>query len=682
MIHGRIVPDPYRWLEDPDSPETVAWVQAQNAVTSRYLEGIPQREAIRDRLTRLWDHERYGVPFREGGRTFWFRNDGLQNQAVLWVQDDPDAEPRVLLDPNLLSADGAVALTSVAVTRDGTFLGYGIASGGSDWQEYRVRVVDTGEDLPDRVEWVKFSGISWTGDGGGFIYARYPQPPADRMLEANRDMMLCYHRLGTSQDDDLLLYRNPERPEWGFQATVTEDGRFVTLSVWHGTAPENRLFYMELGDPERPDLLAPVVELIPEPDAAFLPVDIVDRTLFMVTDLAAPRRRLVAVELDRPGRSSWRTVVAEGEEVLEGAWHVGGRFLLQYLQDAQSRLRVHGRDGAPLGEVELPGPGSLAGLSGRRDSPDLFFGFTSFLHPTTIFRHDLETGISRVFRAPRVGFDAGAYLTEQLFYRSRDGTRIPIFVTRRRDLPLDGSNPVLMHGYGGFNVSLTPVFSVVNLVWLELGGIYAVPNLRGGGEYGEDWHRAGMLERKQNVFDDFIAAAEFLVERGYTRPDRIAISGGSNGGLLVGAVVNQRPELFGVALPSVGVMDMLRFHLFTIGWAWVSDYGSAEDPAMFPHLLAYSPLHNIRKGACHPATLITTADHDDRVVPGHSFKYAAALQEAQGCGRPILIRVETRAGHGAGKPTEKQIEEAADRLAFTVRNLGMAATPPDEPDTS
>jgi prolyl oligopeptidase len=671
--HGTKVPDPYRWLEDTDAPETKAWIAAQNEVTFAHLGAIPERERIRERLTRLWDYPKYGLPFREGGLYFSTKNDGLQNQPVLYVQPSLNAEPRVLLDPNTLSADGTVALSGLAVSHDARYLAYATSSGGSDWQELYVREIATGRDLEDHVRWAKFSGISWTRDGRGFFYSRYPEPAeGEQLLQQNHDHKLYYHVVGTPQSEDRLIYERPDQPEWGFNAQVTEDGRYALIYVWHGTDPKNRLYYIDLGDPARPDLSSPVVKLLDDFDAAYTVVGNQGPVLYVQTDLDAPRQRIIAIDLRDPAREEWRTVVPESEDVLQAATIVGGKLVTLYLKDAASRVRFYTLEGEPAGELQLPGLGSVAGLTGKPDSPELFYAFTSFLYPTTIFRYDVATGTNEVFRAPQLeGFDPAQYETKQVFYTSKDGTRVPMFITHRKGIRLDGTNPTYLYGYGGFNVSLTPAFSITNLAWLEMGGVYAQPNLRGGGEYGEEWHLAGTKERKQNVFDDFIAAAEYLIREGYTSPAKLAIGGGSNGGLLVGAAMTQRPDLFAVAHPAVGVMDMLRFHKFTIGWAWVSDYGSSDDPDGFRYLYAYSPLHNLKPGTCYPATLVTTADHDDRVVPGHSFKFAARLQEVQSCEKPVLIRVETRAGHGAGKPTSKQIEEAADVLAFRVRHLGM-----------
>ena len=672
--HGTRVADPYRWLEDTDAADTKSWVEAQNRVTFGFLEKIPEREAIEQRLTRLWNYPRYGVPFKEGGKYFLFRNTGLQNQSVLHVHQALSDSGRVLLDPNTLSADGTVALSTTSVSPDGRLLAYGVSSGGSDWQEFRVRDVATGRDLVDTLKWVKFSGAAWTHDNAGFFYSRYAAPEGNALTQANKGHKLYYHRIGTPQSQDVLVWERPDKPEWYVFGGVSEDGRYLVVYVNQGTDPRNRLYYVDLGNPRRPNVKSPVVRFLDEADANYSFVGNDGPVFYLSTDLEAPRGRVVAVDTRNPDKARWRTLIAQGKDALQNVEMVNNQFVASYLQDAASRIRVFALDGSPVREVELPTLGSVGGFSGKRKDTEAFYSFTSFLFPTTVFRHDFRTGKSEVFRQPEIaGFDPSRYETRQVFYTSKDGTRIPMFVTHRKGMALDGNNPTLLYAYGGFNVSITPSFSVSNLAWLEMGGVYAVANLRGGAEYGEEWHQAGMLERKQNVFDDFIAAAEHLVKAGYTSPKKLAVAGGSNGGLLVGAVVNQRPDLFGAALPAVGVMDMLRYHKFTVGWGWVPEYGSAEDAKMFPVLHAYSPLHNLKPGTCYPATLVTTADHDDRVVPGHSFKYAAALQAAQGCDNPALIRIETRAGHGAGKPTSKQIEEAADRLAFLVKTLGVAS---------
>lgn len=671
--HGTRVADPYRWLEDVDAPDTRAWIEAENALTFEFLAGVPEREAIRRRLTALWDYPRYGTPFKKRGQYHFLKNDGLQNQAVLYRQPSRDAEPSVLLDPNALSPDGTVALSTLALSEDTRFLAYATAASGSDWNDVHVREVATGADLPDLLRWVKFSEIAWTHDHAGFFYSRYPAPADDNpLLAVNRFHRLYYHRLGTAQEADRLVYERPDQPDWGISARVTEDGRYLVLTLWLGTDRRNRVYYLDLVDPQHPELGGTPIHLLDAFDASYGFVANEGERFYFRTDLDAPRGRLVAIDLSRPERAAWREVIPQALDVLESAALVHGTFVTTYLEDAHSRLRLFTRDGAPAGEISLPTLGSAAGLSAESaQDTELFFSFTSYLAPTTIYRHDFITGSTEVFKAPQLQFDAAPYVTEQVFYTSRDGTRIPMFLTHRRDIALDGTNPTYLTGYGGFDISLTPAFSPSVLVWLELGGVFAVANLRGGGEYGEDWHAAGMHEKKQTVFDDFLAAAEWLIARRYTTPARLAIGGGSNGGLLVGAAMTQRPDLFGAVLPAVGVLDMLRFHRFTIGWAWVTEYGSADEAEQFPYIYAYSPLHRLRPDTAYPATLATTADHDDRVVPGHSFKFIAALQAAQAGPQPVLIRIETKAGHGAGKPTTKLIEEAADRWAFLVKVLDL-----------
>ncbi len=673
--HGTRVADPYRWLEDVDAAETRAWVEAENALTAAYLAQIPARDTLRRRLTRLWNYPRYGTPFHKGGRYFFLKNDGLQNQPVLYRQGSLTAEPEVLLDPNPLAPDGTVALSSVAPSEDGKLLAYGTSASGSDWQEFRVRDVASARDLSDQLRWIKFSGTSWTHDGAGFFYSRYPEPAGGDALSAvNRFQKLYYHRLGTEQAADELVYERPDQPDWGIGGDVTDDGRYAILTVWLGTDRRNRVYYLDLREAAHPRVRGDVVRLLDDFDASYAFVGNDGPVFYMLTDLAAPRKRVIAIDTRHPERTAWREVVPQGDDVIDGVQIIHNTFVVNYLHDAHSRLRLFGLDGRPDREVALPTLGSVSDISGERQDAEMFYAFTSFLYPTTIFRYDFATGTSSVFKAPTIDFDPSGYETEQVFYRSKDGTRVPMFLTHRRGMTRDGSHPTYLYGYGGFNISLTPAFSASILVWLELGGVYAVPNLRGGGEYGEEWHQAGMHEKKQNVFDDFIAAAEYLVAQRYTTPARLAIGGGSNGGLLVGAAITQRPELFAAALPAVGVMDMLRFHKFTIGWAWVTEYGSADSVAQFPALYAYSPLHHIKPGTAYPATLVTTADHDDRVVPGHSFKFTAALQAAQAGPHPVLIEIETKAGHGAGKPISKLIEEQADRWAFLVKILGMPAS--------
>ena len=682
--HGTKVADPYRWLEDVDSPDTRAWVEAENRVTFAYLEQIPERERIRKRLTELWDYPKYGAPFKKGSRYFFFKNSGLQNQSVLYTQSSLTAEPQVLLDPNTLSADGTVALSILAFAEDGRTMVYGTSGSGSDWQEFRVRDVATRQDRSDHLQWIKFSSAAWTHDESGFFYSRYPQPAAggDALLEVNRNQKVYYHKLGTDQAADRLIYERPDHPDWGFAAEVSSDGRYAVYTVWLGTDRRNRVYYQDLGDPQHPRLDAAVVRLLDDFDASYGFLGNDGPVFYFQTDHTAPRGRVIAVDTRHPEQSAWRELVPQAADVIEGSQIVHNTFVIRYLHDAYTQLRLFALDGRPLrgdggggggggGDVALPSLGSIVQLTGERRDDEMFYAFTSFLYPTTIFRHDFTTGRSTIFKAPEIAFDPSGYETVQVFYHSKDGTRAPMFLTYRKGVKKDGSNPTYLYGYGGFNVNMTPGFAIGVLAWLEMGGIYAQAVLRGGAEYGEEWHQAGMLDRKQNVFDDFIAAAEYLIAEGYTSTPKLAIGGGSNGGLLIGAVLNQRPDLFGAALPAVGVMDMMRFHKFTIGWAWVTEYGSADSVGQFPFLYRYSPLHNLRTGAHYPATLITTADHDDRVVPGHSFKYAAALQAVQGGSEPVLIRIETKAGHGAGKPTAKIIDEQTDRWAFLVHTLQM-----------
>ncbi len=669
--HGTRVPDPYRWLEDPDSPESRAWIEAQNRLTAAYLAEIPARAALRERLTKLWNYPKYGTPFRKARRYFFFKNDGLQNQSVLYKQASLTADPETLLDPNVLSEDGTVALSTLAVSEDGRLLAYGTSASGSDWEEFRVRDVAEGRDLSDHLKWIKFSGASWTNDGAGFFYSRYPEPGDKALTDVNRFQRLYYHRLGTEQTADVLVYERPDQPDWGMNAEVTDDGRYAVLHVWLGTDRRNRVYYLDLKDARRPKVTGEVVRLLDDFDASYAFVGNDGPVFYFLTDLEAPRKRVIAIDTRHPERARWREIIPQGPDVLDGIQIIHDTFVANYMHDASSRLRLFTLEGRLVKDLPLPTLGSIGAISGERKDDEMFYAFTSFLYPTTIFRYDFKSGGTSVFKAPTIDFDPSGYETKQVFYSSKDGTRVPMFITHKKGLHLDGSNPTYLYGYGGFNISLTPSFSVAMLVWLEQGGVYAVPNLRGGGEYGEEWHQAGMHDKKQNVFDDFIAAAEYLIAQGYTSPSKLAIAGGSNGGLLVGAAITQRPELFGAALPAVGVMDMLRFHKFTIGWAWVTDYGSADSAAQFPYLYKYSPLHNIRAGTRYPATLVTTADHDDRVVPGHSFKFTAALQAAQAGPRPVLIEIETKAGHGAGKPTSKLIEEQADRFAFLVKNLAM-----------
>jgi len=660
---GTTVADPYRWLEDDKSEETAKWVEAQNKVTEDYLSQIPFRESIHKRLTQLWNYPRYGVPFKEVNHYFFFKNDGIQNQSVLYIQDSLKGTPRVFLDPNKLSPDGTVALGSYSVSKDGKYFAYAVATAGSDWNEIQVMETATGKKLEDKIEWVKFSGISWRGDG--FYYSRYDKPTGGKELSSRNEFhKVYYHKLGQPQSNDILIYSSREFPLRNYGATVTEDENYLILSESQSTSG-NSLYIKDL---------VKETDYIKIADGFKYEYNVVHNegnTFYIMTNDGAPRNKVVAVSLDKPQPENWKVIIHEKQEVLQEVHVTGGKFVTVYMKDATSHAYVTDLTGKLLNEIALPGIGTLAGFNSKKDDPVAFYSFTSFTFPSTIYRYHINTNKSEVLFESELDFDADSYISKQVFYTSKDGTKIPMFLVYRSDLKLDGTNPVYLYGYGGFNVSLTPSFSASRLVFLENGGIFAMANLRGGGEYGEEWHDAGTKLRKQNVFDDFIAAAEYLIKENYTSPKKIAIAGGSNGGLLVGACMTQRPELFGVALPAVGVMDMLRFHKFTIGWAWTEDYGSSDNEEEFKYLLGYSPLHNLRKGTCYPPTLITTADHDDRVVPAHSFKFAATLQEMQSCNNPALIRIETKAGHGAGKPISKLIEEAADVWSFVLYNLNI-----------
>ncbi|MEQ1821684.1 MAG: prolyl oligopeptidase family serine peptidase [Fimbriimonadaceae bacterium] len=665
-IHNTDVADPYRWLEE-DSAETKAWVSAQSEFTNRYLASLPYRKEISSKLSGLINYERFTVPGKKGGKYFYSRNDGLQNQSVLYVATSLTAKPRVLLDPNKLSTDGTVALSGLSASDNGRLLAYGTSASGSDWQEWHVRNVSTGKDLTDHLKWVKFSGASWSKDNKGFFYARYDEPKGQAMQEQNYYQKLYYHRIGTLQSQDILVYERKDQREWGFDGTVTEDGRYLVISVWQGTLPENRVYVADISRGISSPLK--VIKLFDKRDASYTYLGNTGKTFYFQTNLKAPFGRIVSANLDT---MATKTVIAQSGEAMEGASMVGGRIVAQYLQHASSKVKVFTPSGKLVREVALPGIGSVSGFAGRFDDSETFYSYASYTSPTTIYRYDLKSGESKVYRRPNVKFDPAKFETKQVFAKSKDGTRVPIFITGRKGFKLDGNNPTLMYGYGGFNSNTTPHFSAITLTWLEMGGLYADVVLRGGTEYGEAWHKAGMLHNKQNVFDDFIAAGEFLIRERFTSTPKLAINGGSNGGLLVGACLTQRPDLFGAALPAVGVMDMLRFQKFTIGWAWQGEYGYPEKSYDdFKYLLGYSPYHNIKEGTKYPPTLITTADHDDRVVPAHSFKFAAAIQHAQAGTAPVLIRIETKAGHGAGKPITKVIEEWADQYAFLVKHLGF-----------
>jgi len=667
--HGTKVADPYRWLEDADSPESRAWIEAQNALTFGHLEKIPERTKLRERLTKLWNYERVSTPWTAGGRWFWSRNDGLQNQSVLFTASSPDAKPVVLFDPNALSTDGTVALSGTAISDDGKRMAYALSVAGSDWQEWRVRDIATGKDLPDLVKWAKFTGASWAADGSGFYYSRYPAPKAENasLKEQNYGQQVYFHRLGDTQEKDRLVFERPEHKEWFVGADVTEDGRFLTIGISRPSDIHENLFWYQDLKKKGSALSA----LIDEWGAQYANLGNDGSVFYFRTNLDAPRGRVIAIDLAKPDKKNWKELVPQSADKLDGVAIAGDTLFCAYLHDAHTVIKAYDLKGTFLRDVPLPGIGTSGALGGRRDQKEAFYSFTNQITPRTIYRYDLKTGASKPWWTTKVDFDSTPYVTEQVFVASKDGTKIPMFLTHRKDLTLDGNNPVWLDAYGGFNVSITPGFSVSVGLWLESGGVFAQANLRGGGEYGEEWHLAGTKERKQNVFDDFIATAEWLIANKWTKPSRLAIHGGSNGGLLMGAVMTQRPELFGAVIAEVGVLDMLRFQRFTIGWAWVGDYGSAEDPKMFPALYKYSPLHNLKPGTKYPATLLTTGDHDDRVFPAHTFKFTAALQAAQGGDAPVLVRIDTKAGHGGGKPTTKAIEETADRWAFTMKALGM-----------
>jgi prolyl oligopeptidase len=672
--HGVKVADPYRWLENMDSPETKAWIDAEQKVTASYLSTIPQREKIRARLTELWNYERFSPPTKKAGLYFFSRNSGLQNQSVLYVAPALTAEPRILLDPNTLSKDGTVALSRTSLSEDAQYIAYGVSDAGSDWEIWKVRRVATGQDLPDEVHYIKVGDVAWTHDAKGFFYCRYPQVKAgEELTAANYYHKVYYHRLGTPQADDPLIYERPDHKTWNFAAGVTDDGRYLIININDGDEVNNRVCYKDLRDPKSPAVTpqqSPIVELLKDADAEYTFIDNDGPTFWFVTNNHAPRSRIIAIDTAKPQPADWRELVPQAAEAIESANVIADRFVVRYLKDAATQVKIFSLAGQLQRDVRLPGVGTAAGFAGERKDKETFYSYASFTTPATIYRYDLESGQSTVFRQPKLAFNPDDYESKQIFYTSKDGTRVPMFITYRKGLKLDGRNPTYLYGYGGFNISIPPAFSVANLVWMEMGGVYAVANLRGGGEYGAEWHDAGKKLKKQNVFDDFIGAAEWLINNKYTSREKLAIGGGSNGGLLVGACLTQRPDLFGAALPDVGVMDMLRFVKFTEGWGWVTDYGSPENADEFKALYAYSPYHNIKPGTKYPATMVSTSDHDDRVVPAHSYKFAAALQAAQAGDQPILIRIETRAGHGAGKPTAKIIDLVADKWAFLTRVLG------------
>jgi prolyl oligopeptidase len=661
---GTKVPDPYRWLEDADSKETREWIKEENELTQSYLGELPERTPFKDRLTKLLNFERYTVPDWEGHRYVYRKNDGLQNQSVIYTLKDLNDTPQVLLDPNKMAADGTVAISSTAISDDSRLVAYALAASGSDWNTIRIRDIASDKDLPDLVQWVKFSEASWTKDSKGFFYARFPEPRKSDDFARLSSQKLYYHRVGDQQEKDALVFERPNNSDEILGGSVSHDGQYLFLEISKGTERQDQLFFKDLRDPYAPVMDSPFVPIFPRFEAEVKIIGSFGNRLFVLTDLAAPKYRIIEIDLNNPAREKWKEIVPESKDPLESAALVGGKLVISFLVDATNKLSVYDLEGVKQGDVPLPSIGTVGSLSGDVDRPELFYAFTSFVYPSTIYRCDVRTLQTEVFKKPNVDFEPTTFITEQIFYSSKDGTRIPMFLVYKKGLELNADNPVYLTGYGGFNVSITPWFSPSFLTWIERGGICAVPNLRGGGEYGREWHEAGTKDRKQNVFDDFIAAAQTLIDLKYTGPGKIAIIGASNGGLLVGAALTQRPELFGAVVPQVGVLDMLRFQKFTIGWAWQSDFGSSDTADGFSTLIRYSPLQNIGQGKCYPPTLITTGDHDDRVLPAHSFKFAATLQAAQGCGNPILIRVDSKAGHGSGKPIAKVIDEQSDALAF------------------
>ena len=667
--HGTKVADPYRWLEDDvrTSKDVADWVEAENKVTNAYLESIPQREPIRKRLTELWNYEKYSAPFKEGGKYWFTKNDGLQNQSVLYVQDKLGAEPRLVLDPNTWSKDGTVALAGLDISPDGKHMAFGKAEAGSDWAVWRVMDLATGKILDDELRWIKFSSPTWSRDNTGFWYGRFPEPTKGQEYQRLAfNQKIYWHAVGTPQSEDKLVYERPDHPDWGFGATATEDGKYLVVSAWIGTDHRDRVVYKDLSDPK-----GAFADIIPHFDNAYTYLGNDGPSFYFRTDLNASRHRIIAIDVRDPDPKKFKEIVAESGDNMTGASLIGNEFIASYLKDARSEVKVYKIDGALVRKVELPGVGTASGFGGQRKETETFYSFSSFATPPSTYRYDLATGNSELLRRSNVKFDPADYEVSQVFYKSKDGTIIPMFVSHKKGLKLDGTNPTLLYGYGGFNISMTPAFSISKLQWMEMGGIYAVANIRGGGEYGKDWHQAAVKLNRPKAYEDFIAAAEFLIKEKYTSTPKLAIQGGSNGGLLVGACMTKRPDLYGACLPAVGVMDMLRFHKFTAGRYWVDDYGSSDDPEQFKVIYSYSPYHNLKQGVKYPATLVTTADTDDRVVPSHSFKFISELQHDQGGTAPVLARIETRAGHGAGRPTTKVIEEVADQWAFLVKNLGM-----------
>ncbi len=662
---GTKVPDPYRWLEDANSAETKNWVQAENKVTFAYLNDIPERAQIRKRFGQVLNYERFGMPFKKGGKYFFTRNDGLQNQSVLFVSNSLKGTPRRLIDPNVMSKGGVDPIGGYSVSEDGKHIVYSKSLHGSDWNEFHVRDVKTGKDLPDVIKWVKFSGASWSKDGKGFYYSTYDEPKAGHELQsANYYHKLYYHRLGTKKSEDKIIFQKPDQKEWNFGGDVTEDGRYLIIGIWYGKET-NRVYYKDLKAKGNK-----IVKLLDKDDAAYDFIANNGPIFWFQTDKMAPNKKIIAIDIRKPQQVNWKTVIPESKDALQGINVTGNHFIAEYLHDAHTQIEVHSLAGKLTRVVKLLGLGTASGFGGKKNDNETFYTYTSYTSPTTVYRYDVATGKSTVFRKPKVPIDVSKFTTEQVFYRSEDGTRVPMFITHKKGMKLDGANPTILYGYGGFGISQTPYFSTITATWLEMGGVWCVANIRGGGEYGKSWHDAARKTHRQKAYDDFIAAAEYLIANQYTSTPKLAIEGGSNGGLLVGACMTQRPELFGACLPAVGVMDLLRYQKFTIGWAWASDYGTSDNEKEFDSLIKISPYHNIRPGTSYPPTLVTTADHDDRVVPAHSFKFISALQAAQAGSAPVLIRIETQSGHGTAS-LSKALDETADAYAFLVKNLNV-----------
>ncbi len=664
--HGTKVHDPYRWLEDPNSEETLKWVEAQNKITDAFINSSPTRKKIKDRLTELWNYPKYSVPRKIADRYVYSKNDGLQNQSVLYMQKGLDGKPLVVIDPNNLSPDGTTALTSQVFSRDGNYLAYGISKHGSDWQEIKIRNVDTGKDYDEVIKYCRYAGIGWKHDNSGFYYNRHPEPGTVPKEDQTNYSRVYWHKLGTPQSEDKLVYERPENKELGLYPFITDDGKYLIIHIYHGTSRKNGIYYREVESDK------PFTCLFKVGEARFNLIDNIERVFYVLTDLDAHRGRIVAVDLENPDRKDWKEIIPQQGDVVSHVKMVNDKFVIAYMHNAHHLLKLYDVKGKFIREIELPTLGSVHSLSGKRLDNELFFGFESFLFPITIFKYDLITNSLDQFHKSEIEFDPSIYQTKQVFYNSKDGTRVPMFITHRKGLELNGNNPTLLYGYGGFNIGLTPHFSVSRLVWLSNGGVHAVANIRGGNEFGEDWHKGGMLDKKQNCFDDFIAAAEWLIKLKYTSPEKLAIQGGSNGGLLVAACMTQRPELLGAVICQVPLTDMLRYHKFAIGRYWIPEYGDPEtNQEHFNFIYAYSPLHNVKRGTAYPPTLIISADTDDRVVPVHAKKFAAALQSADIGKNPILLRIETMAGHGAWKPTTKVIDEVTDIYTFLFQVFGM-----------